>query len=382
MTSILGEAILGEFVLAGIDSGATTTDIEVTDSISFSETIGLEKTSNITVSDTLTFTDLAAVFGNEHLYDALTFGESISVAKVLNIEITDTLTFDDEVHTVIEGLDVVDTLDFTEDITLNRVYNRTKNDILHFTETIGLAKTKGYSSSDILAFDEHIGVIHVKHLTVTDAVTFAEHIAGEVFLRTVTDTLTFSETRTVRRVKHLTVSDTLEFQDQITRTGTVNLTVSDTLSFIEGGFKKANIGNLDAVTIPGIQVIKVRNCQVVLQGEGLTIILPCPEFGDTESSLAEQKVIVSKTGVKRIYKQGSNKYRIHYDFILTYRKAYELKNFIQTYNNTTFRMTNWKGEIWVVKFATNPFVFTEVAKWGPSCTKTTVSLEFEGVRLN
>lgn len=363
MTSILGEAILGDMILAEVDS-STSFDLTVSDSLTLSETL----IDNAAFARTNT--------------DNLTLTETISLDRTINLSLTDTLSFS-ESFAFTASVSVDDTLALVEDIDVTLAYGRTVADNVHFVETIGLAKSKSYAVEDVVAFVENPHTSRSHNLDVTDMLSFSEHIAGEVTFKSLTDAIVFTETRHVSRVKHLSLSDHVTISDIIARRSTLNLDIEDTLVFADGIQKPVNVGGTDTVFVPDIQVIKLTSkCKVILQGVDLTIILPCPEFGDSESGMGEQKIIVSKTGIRRIYKQSSNKYRLKYDFVVTSKKAYELKNFVMNYNNREFKMTNWKGEVWLVKFTTNPFTFTEAGFWGSSCNKFTIPLEFEGTRLN
>lgn len=363
MTSILGEAILGDMILAEVDS-STSLDLTVSDTLTLSET----------VADSVGFTRTKT--------DSLVFTENISLSRAINLDTTDALTFT-ESFAFSESVSVDDTLVLAEDINVVFAANRAVSDNVHFVETIGLARTKSHSVGDVIGFVETIHKVKSASEAVTDMLAFSEHIAGKTTYKSLTDTIAFVETRHVSRVKHLSISDHVTISEAIARRTTLNFDIEDELVFANGFQKPVNVGGTDTVFVPDIQVVKLTNkCKVILQGVDLTIILPCPEFGDSESGTGEQKIIISKTGIRRIYKQSSNKYKLKYDFVITSKKAYELKNFVMNYNNREFKMTNWKGEVWLVKFTTNPFTFTEAGFWGSSCNKFTIPLEFEGVRLN
>lgn len=121
--------------------------------------------------------------------------------------------------------------------------------------------------------------------------------------------------------------------------------------------------------------------QAPLPNPNATTVLPNPMFGDAQ--LPQRKLSIKRAmdGTVYTYVKSNARNKLQYSFRLSRMKALELRAFIQSYYRTKVRLTNHKGEVWIVYFTTNPFEFMVdgAASW-PGREYVTVTLEFEGVQ--
>jgi hypothetical protein len=193
------------------------------------------------------------------------------------------------------------------------------------------------------------------------------------------NTLTISQTATKSKIAYPKATSLYSPQQTLTRTVVFNRSASNVLQFPQSRQQLVNIGGTSFITVNNAVGILVQRF-VLLQGLNRTVMLPRPEFDDSESFGGSMVILRSKTGVRRIYKKDTNKASLNYTFIIDRAKKNELMQFIRVYSSTPFYLENHKAERWFVTFKSNPFSFTEEALY-EDCGRITINLEFEGVRL-
>jgi hypothetical protein len=111
-----------------------------------------------------------------------------------------------------------------------------------------------------------------------------------------------------------------------------------------------------------------------------TTVLPNPEFSDSESPRQTVEIKRAVNGTKYSYVKSNQRRKLQYGFQLTRMKALELRAFILAYYRATLLVTNHKGEVWQVKFTSNPFEFSGLgrAQGTPGGEYMDVTLELEG----
>lgn len=378
---MLGENLLGEFLLG--EDVEENFDQLVTDALIITETYTLNALINNLIEDNLTVSESISktrIF-NRTVTDSLTLSEKIS--KTYELSTDDSLTLSEDISGGVVKV-LHDNLTITEEITVSKTINRTRSDTLIVTELRSVDKTLNLTVSDFGEISEHIfRPTKVYTRLVSDALTINDEIYHQRFVVGRSDALSISEIYTGKKVVELLVADQLEIIETVSRNVTLSLLVTDTLELKTGYQKPVNVGGVETIFIPEIQVIKIKPKRItILQGNGYSITLPAPEFGDEEANQSELKILRFKTGGKRIYRQSSDKYKLNYEFVVNRLKAYELKQFILNQNAKTITMTNFKGEKWFCIMTNNPFIFSEIAYWEGSCgNKFTIPLEFEGIKL-
>jgi hypothetical protein len=111
-----------------------------------------------------------------------------------------------------------------------------------------------------------------------------------------------------------------------------------------------------------------------------TTILPSPKFSDQESPRSTVEIQRAIDGTKYSYVKKNQRRKLQYLFRLTRLKALELRAFIYAYYRATILVTNHKGEVWRMKFVSNPFEFSGLgrAKNSPGNEYQEITLELEG----
>lgn len=124
-----------------------------------------------------------------------------------------------------------------------------------------------------------------------------------------------------------------------------------------------------AAPVPGIQTISV---------------LPSPAFNDREAGRRTVESQRAMDGTLRTYVKSSERQKLSYTFNLTRMKALELRAFIRSYYRATIQITNHKGDVWHVKFVSDPFEFETVSRAGgqPGNERVSITLELEGTKVS
>lgn len=113
------------------------------------------------------------------------------------------------------------------------------------------------------------------------------------------------------------------------------------------------------------------------------IILPLPELNDTQRNNDTINVRRSMAGTLHAYIKKVPTQTLSYSFILDYTKALELKEWVKRNFAESIKLTNFKGEIWQVKIVNDDFSMINESRYtGNARQKTTVTLEFEGVKTS
>lgn len=115
-----------------------------------------------------------------------------------------------------------------------------------------------------------------------------------------------------------------------------------------------------------------------------TIILPSPQFSDSEAPQGTIDIKRSINNTLYTYVKSNSRSKLTYTLILSRMAALELRAFILAYYRATIRLTNHKGEVWDVKFTSNPSEFSGKgrASSDPGQETVEITLEFEGTRVS
>lgn len=360
------------------------------DTMSFTNTVGMNAVFTRSITDSLTYIDEATGRGpkvRDIVEDPFEFIENIHKVYVQSRNPTDTLTIADTVgyikskgfydtltltETVVEKKVVkrslASTISFTDLAASKHIAKRTATDAISFTQAVSYLKRRGKEIDDILTFTDHLSFTKVKGFR--DSLVFSEHIVNTRF----------------RKIP-IVVHDSLVLTDAMSRRNRILRSIHDALDFSalehkipirlgEGADSQGQI-----FTFPIAQVTVVRPV-VILQGPNAAIVLPRPEFGDTESSTDKLNLLRSMTGKIFTYRKTSDRQRLVYNFTLTRYKALELRQFILRQSNNYIILTNWKGQVWVVKLTNNPFEFAFKEHTKNDFGRITVGLEFEGIKVS
>lgn len=144
----------------------------VQDTLFFAESINTN-IKGLTVSDTLVFIDDATP--NFHsLSDTLEFVETIKVNRSIVLGVSDALVFADSGSKGVSHHAIVDGLVFADEVDVDKAI--AVRDTLTFVETI--TGFVGYGVRDTLVFTETIGLQKKLHLTIVDGIEFRDNQSG------------------------------------------------------------------------------------------------------------------------------------------------------------------------------------------------------------
>lgn len=112
-------------------------------------------------------------------------------------------------------------------------------------------------------------------------------------------------------------------------------------------------------------------------------ILPNPEFNDSEAGRSTVQVLQAMDGTLYSYVKSNTRAKLNYTLNVTRMKALELRAFVSAYYRAGIQLTNHKGEVWNVRFTSNPFEFSgdSRATGQPGNEKMSITLEFEGTKV-
>jgi len=108
------------------------------------------------------------------------------------------------------------------------------------------------------------------------------------------------------------------------------------------------------------------------------VILPNPEFGNTNSLMSSVIAKQAIDGTLYAYKKTKEHQKLEWTIIMTPLKAEELKAAIDYYMGQYIKIVDMDNKVWRVLLANDVFKFTSklADKW------VETQLEFQGVRVN
>jgi hypothetical protein len=253
---------------------------------------------------------------------------------------------------------------------------------LFLTHEVGLLVSKAVSGRNVLAMEQRAVGTRIITRTVSHTLALSQEMYRIRYPRTVSQTLVLSQTVAAPKRAPRTVGQSLTLSHAVSVAKTLNRSMEHSIVFQNSFTRVIALPGQPTVTVPTVQVVKVRSLVILESGSGV-IVLPAPEFNDKEGGNGRINIKRAMDGTRRIYKRDQPSSRLMYDFIMDRVKAIELRQFILMYNSSVIRMTNWKGEIWYVVLTNNPFQLTEDAYWQSSWgNKCSITLEFQGVKVN
>lgn len=353
----------------------------VNQSLSLSQVVGETHAMNLSASNTLVLSQADTHSQTEIVSQSLTLTQIVSSTLALGSN---------------------NALVLTQSATLTQGFAEHPSNTIALTQTAGVHRTITQSVVSIWAPSQFLESSKVFTLTASNTLVLAQDLVRDRTLETMNQAVTLVGTATVSKLKIVNVLQALTLSSQTPSLpkATINLSVIHTLTFKQQHDRPTGISSYPIVTIPSGYVVKVpdvrppdpcylyRGTLTLLEIQGLSVILPTAEFNDSQSYNGRVNIKRAMNGRRRVYhrKMGIAQ-KLHYDFIIDRRKAIELRQFLIQANSVPIKLTNWKGEVWQVLLTNNPLTFTEESYWGPGATqssgnKSSISLEFEGARIN
>jgi len=401
-----------------------------TDALAISESVVRAGVFNRSVTQTLTITQNAIEVGDELASNTLTITQS-AIYKTPNqkasqsLSITETLsrsgsTFGHSASNSLSLISVADYFQFkprsiNQSLTITQSATETQSSGFFQSLTITQTLVTAYDphsdgSSESLTLTQTVSAPLIRPRSPSESLTIAQTVHSQKLLhRTITQPLVVIQTTTaLARTginQSLTVAQAVvhaafksrHISQSLTLTHSVSValnlvrSVTSTLMFFPehhipdgtGGFlvisnliyTMGGQGGGICCPVPG------RSTTIV--GRFSTIVLPNPELGDAEAPVSAIKILRTITGDIYTYVRKNASRKLKYKFIITRKKAYELRVFLLQNLTQRVNMTNWKGEMWNVNFLTDPVDLVAEKHGTPPCGEWySVELDFEGVRIN
>jgi hypothetical protein len=261
----------------------------------------------------------------------------------------------------------------TQTVTISAEFNRTLSQTLTIAQTavslklivksvtsfLGLYQTALggplRNASNTLIPDQDVDVEVLRNKTLSQSLTITHSVGLQMILnRSLTSTLVFNNEHPIPD-------------------GAGGFIYVPNLIYTKGG---STLGNPNCIC-------PVVSATTVLQSGTRTIILPNPEYNDAESLVAAVSIKRTITGDTYSYVKKSNNRKLKYKFLISQRKAYELRKFLLDYLGNRVAMTTCKGEMWTGFILTDPSEIISNSR-GDACKGDLyeVNLEYQGVRVN
>lgn len=207
----------------------------------------------------------------------------------------------------------------------------------------------------------------------------------------ISQTLVIIQTVAVKHVHNIAVQQTLVMTQQATTASVFHRTATDTLVFNPNKIIQLPLfGQQASVQPPGqfgyafqsAYVYKIgAKCTVILSVPQRSIVLPCPQLGDTQAYTGSMTLKRTMTGDTLTYVKKSKTNKLKYLFWLGRQKGLELRDFLIAHNSQVITLVNWKGETWYGFLTSNPFDLVTAERWQNTGERVDVTLEFEGIKI-
>ncbi len=270
--------------------------------------------------------------------------------------------------------------------TCTGVFNRTITQTLNITQNLGRKKPTEIFQT-LITLEQIVEVRRIRFGAITETLTLTQDAEAK---RPVAQHLVFSQSATVTKVKSLTVSQTLSLTQTAGRQATIYRTVTDTLVLnpplirrtgLVGSQGQSGLTAFQYTVNPASFILVPNKCLVILSVPGRSIILPCPQFGDSNAYQGTVNLKRTMTGDTFTYIRKVDLEKVSYTFHIGTYKAIELKDFLLNFSDKQMTLINWLGETWFVNLANNPYEFNAAGRWQNKGERYEITLEFEGVKV-
>ena len=292
--------------------------------------------SSITISSQLTAAN------NQNPVAVSGFG--VESQAVYNRTITQTLALNQSAHLVGSIKNTTQNLNLTQNIIVHTIHNKSVNQTLIFNQQA------------------------LRLFPTSNTITFVQQVAyTKVYIRSITQTLNLIQSGS--------------------RTSVLSREIIQTYRPFQGGISRVPIhgpsGIEEYVQLPVYVFKKSKNekCYIILRNDFATLLLPCPQLGDTENYLGTLNLKRTMTGETITYIKKSRLHSLNYTFWLGRLKTIEAEDFVFNYAHLPHRLHNWKGEEWLVHLTNTPFQFTGKERYQPQGERYDITFEFTGTKI-
>ena len=322
----------------------------------------LARTGNRDSDESLTF-NVLSVFFVENIYEFLYLLTSVGQVAAIG----DRLTGNALSQSASGAMSVACTGVFSRTVTQTLVMTqlaRALKSIIVTAQTLTMTQQATYS------------IIYTRSVSQTLTMT-----QQAVAFRECRQTLVLSQSVVCVKSKHLTVTQTLTLTETLHRNIIVGRVLSDTLVFFEGQPKDSGIG-VDLTSPSAVATLVPRSCLVIIGVPEQTVILPCPQFGDSEAYQGQVNLKRTMTGDTYTYVRKGRVEKLQYTFHVGTHKAYEMQKYLLSHAARLHTVYNWKGEVWKVYITNNPVEFSAAERWQNKGERHEFTLELEGIKVS
>jgi hypothetical protein len=362
------ESLLGNIVLGSVDTGSG----DVAETLTLVETVTVTRVAVRNINETLVLVG-ATVAGVPRVYNNsisqhITFYESVPSVTSHERSISETLTLvgDTSVRLpTVFNLTISETLTIAQAMPKLSSYTRTKAETLTLVETNVRGARRNNTLNENLFLDERAFGLVAKY-------------------RNKSETLTISETLTHIKVIFRNIQESLIINQGLNSAGNIfGRAVTEVLPLKNGRYLPTRIGN-QTIWINPVEFLKAsKKCFVLLEcaETSTSILLPCPQMGDTEKAMHQQVVKRSMDNVLYTYIRRNNLMQLSYQFLIGRPLCRNLQSFCQVNIDKVITLTNWKGEMWKVYITNNPLEYTGKSLFENEGERWEVPFEFQGVKV-
>jgi hypothetical protein len=257
--------------------------------------------------------------------------------------------------------------------------------------------------SQAISLDHQVSVTRVRYYDFTQAVTLTQSSAISPKILNATNNINLSQSLSKYIIHNKSLTSSVNILQSLNLNGTYtkslsqSIILSQSVIYAFGNLFQSIIQHIDLfqqptrrldiagriVYIPIVDYsLKPRKCVVILSCKDLNIVLPCPQFGDTEANVGQISLKRTMTGETYAYSKGSNLRKLSYRFLIERNKTYELLNFLKRYMSELITMINWKGETWLTFITNNPISLITKGLWRNCGEYVEVELQFEGTKIS
>lgn len=301
---------------------------------------------NKSVSQSISFSD--GVFRSAYPGSLIQFVQTLSLDLVSNVPGSNSITFTDQAIGNVNGIRPTSShLDLTVLAEWKKALpTKTASNSISFSQSAQPSRP----ARSILAFTQSASAVIVI-------------LGGGT-----SSTLNFGQTVTFDTAIRRSLTSTLNFSQSATRVVTRGATTIENDLSLSHEALHSFARELVTIQAPWGAITK-------------TIVLPSPLFQDSENLVDDLTIDWAEDGTLYTYVRTQLNRRLNYTFQLTRQKALEFQDFIDSFNSDSWKLTNWKGEVWKVKLVTNPVEFVPSRRGSPCGPTTDVSITLEGEKL-
>jgi hypothetical protein len=179
------------------------------DTLTLSESVGLIKTQNISLTDSLTITDGVVKTKISNMLDTLSVSDSVSYIKIN------------------KTISVIDVITLSDGITTGNILKRSLSDALTPTDTV--RRSQPISVNDLITLVEKLVVVKTPFIFTVDAINITETLKAYLGTQKVRDTIFINETLVARYPRTYSLSDSIVISEVLVPGAIPYMILSDSL---------------------------------------------------------------------------------------------------------------------------------------------------------